>query len=218
MDMDLGVARRSMINSQLKPNEVNDPAILDAFDAVPRELFVPKVKRGIAYVDEDIEVASGRFLLEPVVFGRLLVAAKIKPTDLVLDIGALTGYSTAILAHLASAVVGIEEDAALVEKAESRLGELEVINTAIVEGPLNAGKADQGPYDVIFIEGAVDDVPQALLDQLKDGGRLLTVRRDGMQGRAHMITRNGDVFAARDLFDANSMGLPGFAKARAFTF
>ncbi len=218
MEMDLGVARQSMINNQLKPNEVNNPRVLAAFDAVPRETFVPKAKRGIAYVDEDIEVAPGRYLMEPVVFGRLLVAAGIKESDLVLDIGVATGYSTAVLAHLSSAVVGVEAEAAMVEKAEAKLAALEVMNTAVVQGELAEGKADQGPYDAILIEGAVDLVPDTITAQLKDGGRLLTVRRDGMQGRAHLITRKGDVFAARDLFDANCMPLPGFAAKRSFAF
>lgn len=215
---DMQVARTAMINSQLKPSEVNDPDILSAFAAIPREVFVPKSKRGFAYVDEDIEVQQDRYLMEPLILGRLLVASGISSKDVVLDIGCATGYSSAVISCIAEAVVALECDEKMAAKAESLFAELDIMNAATVIGPLEEGKPDQGPFDIIMIQGAVDVIPDALVEQLKDGGRLLCVKRSKGVGRAHIVTRQKQVFAARDLFDANVMPLPGFQKISAFTF
>ena len=170
-------ARRHMVASQLRPNKVTDDRLTDAMEAVPRELFVPKALRGVAYLDEDIEIAEGRHLMEPMVLARLLQAAGVRADDIVLDVGCASGYSTAVIARLAGTVVGVESDAELAARATGLLTDLEVDNAAVVEGAFDAGLPDQGPYDIIVLNGAVPDVPAALLDQLADGGRLLAVVR-----------------------------------------
>ena len=215
---DMTVARSHMIDCQLRPNEVNDERLIAAIRRVPRELFVPKAKRSVAYVDEDIEVAAGRYLMEPMIFARLLVAADIQPSDAVLDVGCATGYSTAVMAGLAEAVVALEADRKLAALAEKTLAALEIVNVAVVEGRHADGVEGQGPFDVIFVGGAVEEIPARLLDQLADGGRLVCVRDTGGVGRAHLVVRDGQLMAGRDLFDASVPPLPGFARPAAFVF
>lgn len=206
------VALAHMIDCQLRPNEVNDERILDAIAAVPRESFVPKAKRSVAYVDEDIEVGEGRFLLEPRVFARMLVAADVQAGDIVLDIGCATGYSSAVLAQLAEAIVAVEENETLAGQAEKKLADQEVMNVAVVTCTMCDGVAKQGPYDVIFVEGAVEEIPAGLIKQLKEGGRLVCVKLEGGVGRAHIIRKSGGEVTGQNLFDANVMTLPGFEK------
>ncbi|WP_374765169.1 protein-L-isoaspartate O-methyltransferase family protein [Yunchengibacter salinarum] len=215
---DFALARQHMIDGQLKPSEVVDSALLDAMAEIPRELFVPKARRSVAYVDEDLSLGDGRYLMEPMVFARLVQAARIRPDEAVLDIGCTTGYSTAVLARLADAVVAVEEDAALVKKAEAALAKLEIVNAAVVEGALRDGVPGQGPYDVIFLGGAVSSVPDSLVRQLKEGGRLVTVLMDGGVGRAYMVTLQNGVAGGRELFDANVPMLPGFEAEKKFVF
>lgn len=215
---DFATARASMIDCQLRPNEVNDERIIEAIRAVARENFVPKAKRSFAYVDEDIEVCAGRFLLEPVTFARLLVAAGIKAGDLVLDVGCATGYSSAVIAGLADAVVALEEHSELAASAEKTLAEQDIMNVAVVKGSLAEGVAKQGPYDIIYIEGAVDEIPTALLNQMKDGGRLVCVLLEGGVGRGHMVENRYGNLVAQNLFDANVELLPGFSKEKTFVF
>jgi len=215
---DFAKARASMIDCQLRPNEVNDETVIAAVDAIPREEFVPKAKRSIAYVDEDIQVAEGRYLMEPVTFARLLIAADIKKTDLVLDIGCTTGYSAAVIAGLADAVVAVENDASFVEKAEKKLSALEIMNVAVVKGNLADGVAKQGPFDVIVLEGCAEEIPSKLVKQLKDGGRLVCVKLEGGVGRGHIIENKGGEISGRNLFDANVEALPGFEKEKSFVF
>jgi len=215
---DFATARSSMIDCQLRPNEVNDERIIEAIRAVPREKYVPKAKRSIAYVDEDIEVCDGRYLMEPVIFARLLVAADVKKGDLVLDIGCATGYSSAVLAGLADAVVALEEHEDLAAQAEKKLSEQDIMNVAVVKGTLVDGVAKQGAYDVIYIEGAVDEVPAKLIEQLKEGGRLVCVLLEGGVGRGHIIRMQDGMATAHNLFDANVEMLPGFEKEKSFVF
>lgn len=212
------VARSHMIDCQLRPNEVNDERIIDAIENVARELFVPKAKRSVAYVDEDLEIGEGRFLMEPMIFARLITAADIQASDLVLDVGCATGYSAAVIAGLADAVVALEENETLAAAAEKKLSEQDVMNVAVVKGALNAGVAKQGPYDVIVIEGAVEEIPAGLVKQLKDGGRLVCVKVEGGVGRAHIVTMEDGVTSARNLFDANVQALPGFQVEKGFVF
>ncbi len=217
--MDYAVARINMVESQLRTNRVSESRLLDAFSSVPRELFVPSAKRGIAYVDEDIAVADGRYLVEPMVLARMLQAAEISPGDIVLDIACGTGYSSAILAKLAATVVALESDGELAEQAGRTLSELGLDNVVVVEGDLPEGYAKQAPYNGIVIAGSVAEVPQAILDQLADGGRLVTVIRDrsGM-GQASLVQRTGTVASSRVLFDAATPILRGFAHEAGFVF
>lgn len=216
--MDFEMARDLMIDGQLKPNQVNDPRILDAFRAVPRELFVPAALKGVAYIDEDMEVAPGRYLLEPLVLARMLQAANPGPQDVALDLGAATGYSAAILAQLAGAVVAVEEDQELVDRATGTLLDLRYDSVVVVKSPLTQGWAEQAPYDVIIINGMVEEVPQALLDQLNENGRLVVVENDRGVGKAMLYVKEGGVVGRRELFDAASPLLPGFVKPRGFVF
>ncbi len=212
-------ALEAMINGQLKPNEVNDPRILDAIRAVPRDTFVPKARRGYAYVDESLEVRDGRYLLSPMVFAHMLVAAGVKPTDMVLDIGGVSGYSAAVLSHLAEAVVALEESDAMVEMMEGKLEALDIVNVAAMAGPLAAGAPKQAPFDVILLQGAVEEVPEALLKQLGDGGRLVAVLKETAAiGRLVVYTKHGGLIGDRVLSDADAPALPGFEKATAFVF
>lgn len=212
------LARKHMVESQLRPNKIYDDRIADAMATVPRELFVPKAFRLVAYVDEDIEIVPGRYLMEPMVFARLLQAASIESGDTVLDVGCASGYSTAVLAYLAGTVVALESDPDLAQSAMSLLAELEIDNAAVVEGDLAAGLADQGPFDTIFINGSVDEVPDALLDQIAEDGTLVTVVRDGTVGKATIFLREGSVIGRRVLFDAAVPLLPGFQAQRKFEF
>jgi protein-L-isoaspartate(D-aspartate) O-methyltransferase len=210
-DLAFEAARRHMVESQLMPNKVNEPTVLAAVAGVPRELFVPQALRGVAYMDEDIDIAPGRFLMEPMVFARLLQEAAIDRADLVLDVGCGSGYSTAVLAKLASTVVGLESDASLAQQATAALARLGIDNAAVVQGALEAGLPAQGPFDVILVEGAMGQVPDALTAQLADGGRLLgVVNSGGPVGHAVLLRKVGGLIARRVLFDAGIRRLPGF--------
>ncbi len=216
---DFAAMRHNMVENQIRTNRVTDPRVIDAMDTVPRELFAPKAMRALAYIDEDIQVAPGRYLLEPMVMARLLQAAEIGADDVVLDIGCATGYGPALLARLAASVVGLECDAALADKASALLAELGVDNAAVVTGPLEEGYPKQAPYDVILIEGAVDEVPRAITDQLAEGGRLATVvNAAGPVGRATVLLRMHGVISRRPVFDAAVPLLPGFRKEPDFVF
>ncbi len=218
-------ARRHMVASQLLTGEVLDAQILGALSEVPRELFVPERIQKVAYIDDDLEIAPGRYLLEPRSFARLLQTATISKSDKVLDIGAGTGYGAAVLASLADHVVAVEEQRDLAEKARQALAKLGIQNAEIITSAMSLGYATSAPYDVIFIEGAVQVVPDALLEQLAEGGRLVTVEniatRPGTRvglGKALMIWRDGGRFYRRHLFDASVSMLPGFERRQSFTF
>ena len=216
--MDYAAARRNMVESQLRPNKVTDPALLDALASVPRELFVPAALRSVAYVDEDVPLGRGRFLMEPMILGRLLELAAVRPSDVALAVGVGLGYSTAILARVAGRVVALESDRELAQQAAQTLQILGAANVALVEGPLAEGAPRQAPFDVILLDGAVDRVPPALVDQLAEGGRLVAVVRTAGIGRATLMTRRAGVVASRVAFDAAVPRLPGFAAAAAFVF
>jgi protein-L-isoaspartate(D-aspartate) O-methyltransferase len=217
-NLDYVTARKAMVDSQLLPNKLLDERLTAAMGRVPRERFVPKALQGIAYVDEDIPLGEGRFLMEPLILARLLQAADIEADDTVLDVGCMTGYAAAVMAELAGTVVALERDPDLVARATDILADLDVTNVAVVEADLAEGLPDQGPYDVILVEGAVAETPGALTDQLAEGGRMLLVVRDGDVGVAHLLTRRGGVIGRRALFDAATPILPGFEKTKSFVF
>lgn len=217
-------ARINMVESQLRPNGVTDPRILQAMAEIPRERFVTASLRPLAYMDRDIafETASQssrpRHMLSPLTLGRLIHLAAVAPQDLVLDVGCATGYSCAVLARLAEAVVGVECEAALAEAAGATLTELEVDNAAVVTGPLPDGYPEEGPYGVILLNGGVPRVPRALLSQLRNGGRLVTVVGDQNFGQAYLYRNiDGDI-TALSAFDAGAPALPGFEVEPEFVF
>ena len=215
---DFSAARQNMILRQLEPNRVTDTGLTGAMAAVPRELFVPEAFAGVAYVDEDIEIAPGRYLMEPMVFARMLQAAAIEPGAVVLDIGCGSGYSTAVLSRLAGTVVALESDPDLAGKATRLLSELGADNAAVVTGDLAAGMAGQGPYDVIVLNGSVPSVPNGLCDQLADGGRLVAVINEGGAGTATLVSRRDGLLSSQTLFDASTPPLPGFEAEAGFEF
>jgi protein-L-isoaspartate(D-aspartate) O-methyltransferase len=217
--MNYAAARHNMVENQVRTNRVTNPLVIQALEEVPREVFVPKQLRGVAYVDEDIDLGGGRSLMEPVPFARLLQLAEIGVDEVVLDVGCATGYSAAVLARLASTVVALESDAELSGRATALLAELGVDNVAVVTGPLAAGDASHGPYNVIVVEGAVPHIPTSLTRQLADGGRLVAVvgGESGI-GRATVVVRTGETLSSRVVFDASVGPLPGFEVTAGFVF
>lgn len=210
--------RLNMVESQLRTNKVTDTRLILAMAEVPRSRFLPERLAGVAYVDEDMALGDGRHVMEPMVFARLVQAAAIQASDVVLEIGTGCGYGTSVLARLASTVVSVESDAALAAGAAARLSAMGVDNAVVVHGELTAGHAAQAPYDVVIFEGAVADVPAAILAQLGPAGRLVAVQRRGDgPGRAILWQRSDAGLASRILFDANTPLLPGFEPVAAFS-
>lgn len=216
--MDFSVARRNMVDNQLRPNKITSLPLIQAVLDIPRERFVPDAARAVAYVDDDVPLGGGRCLLEPMLFARLAQAAEIEPSDVVLDVGAVTGYGAAVLSKLAATVVALEEDAAFAKALAGNIDALAIDNVAVIEGKLAAGCAKQAPFDVILLEGAAHDIPAALADQLAEGGRLVGVIDKGGAGQAILMTRRHGVLSRRVLFDAATPQLPGFAPQPTFVF
>jgi len=208
---DFAAAREAMVESQLRPQGVTDAAVLNAMRTVKREDFLPSHTRPLAYVDRAVAIGEGRFLSAPAVLGQLLTAMKAEPGQRALVVGAGTGYSAAVMAAMGLEVTAVESDAALA--AAAREQKIEVI-----EGPLEAGQAARAPYDHILIDGAVGHIPDALIEQLADGGRLGVALRD--RGITHLAVgrKAGDAFGTLSVGDAGVPALPGFERPRAFTF
>ena len=216
---DYATARRNMIECQLRPNGVTDGRVLRAIAETPRELFVPASKRPVAYVDEDIELGHGRCLMEPMAFARMVALAAIRPSDIVLDIGCGTGYSTAVLSRLANTVVAVEEVPGLAAEANDTMTELAIGNAVVVTGPLAAGWAGEAPYDAILFGGAVEEIPQPIVDQLGEGGRLVAVVRPGAgPGRMTLLLKSGGAISCSELHDAAIPLLDAFRRAPGFVF
>lgn len=219
--LDFATARRMMVEGQVRTADVTDPRLLGAMLALPRERFLPASRAPLAYLDLDVPLSDGesdRRLLKPMVLAKLIQAADIVETDRVLDVGCGTGYSAMLLAALAGSVVGLEEDATLARRAETLLAEAAVANARIVSGPLALGAPQQGPFDVIVLEGAAEIIPTALVDQLKNGGRLLCVLGRGPGGKAMLYRLIDGDFSGRPVFDAAAPLLPGFEKKLSFVF
>jgi protein-L-isoaspartate(D-aspartate) O-methyltransferase len=218
---DFEIARVKMVENQLRANKVLDEGVVDAMRFVPRERFVPAARRGVAYADEDLPLGGGRWLMEPMLFGRLAQLAEVGPDDLALDVGAGMGYGAAVLGQLAGAVVALEPDEALAKAAAEAIVEMAAggDNIVVETGPLAEGWSSQAPYDVILCEGGIEGRPGALLDQLAEGGRLVAMQRDdqGIQRGVRYLKQDG-VIAVQSVFDGATPTLPGFAQAPAFTF
>lgn len=214
---DFAAARRNMIEGQVRTQDVTDPAVIDAFLAVPRERFLPPAKQALAYLDLDVPLGDGpkaRRLLKPMVLAKLMQAAAPRRSDRVLDVGGGTGYSAALWSKLAGEVVMVEEDAALAREAQTNLGSA----VTVAVGPLTEGWKAAAPYDIILLNGACEIVPDVLFQQLReDGGRLLCIRGTA-PGKARLYLRGRTDVSDRALFDAAAPLLPGFARAPAFVF
>lgn len=212
------IARRNMVDCQIRPADVTDPRIISAMGTVLRELFVPEEKRSTAYSEGHIEIAPQRYLLDPLTFCVLLKAAEIKSEEIVLIIGGGDGYSGAVISRLADAVLSLESDAILAANATRQLDNLGVDTVAMLTGPLASGYSKQAPYDVIFVNGAIASNIATLTGQLRDGGRLVCVEYDGSVGRVMLYRRDGNSAAARPVRDLGAPILPGFEKTPSFHF
>ena len=200
-----------MVESQLRPQGVADPAVLDAMAAVRREDFLPDATRPLAYVDRAVAIGDGRFLPPPAVLGRLLTQMMPKPGERALVVGAGTGYSSAVLAHIGINVTALESSPELAARARE-------LGVEVVDGALEAGWKRQAPYDQILIDGAVEYIPDAIVNQLSDGGRLGTALVDRGVTRLTIGRRVGDAFGCLSVGDAGTPALPGFSKPKAFSF
>lgn len=208
--------RAAMVESQLMVNDVTDTSLLQAMGAVPREKFVPAAMEAVAYMDVPVPLPGGRMLLDARSFGKLAQLAAIRATDNVLDVACGAGYSTAVLACLAGHVTGLEEVDELAEAAAANLKALGVKNADVAHGPLAEGLPSRAPFDVIFINGAVEIRPVTLLAQLADGGRLVCVRREGMAGHGTIYVKSDGAIGERTAFGAQLPVLPGFQRVPRF--
>lgn len=213
---DFAQRRTIMVDTQVRPNEVTSYPIIDAMLTVPREQFVPDSLRELAYVGENIPIGPGRVLLEPRTLARMIEELDPEPDQLVLDVGCGYGYGAAILARLSQAVVAVEEDEALAAEAQARLSAQEIFNVAVVAAPLAAGCPAQGPYDAMLIEGGIETMPDALVAQLREGGRVVALFCEDRLGIARLGTRVDGVINWRFAFHAGAPVLPGFAAPRPF--
>ncbi len=207
--------RAAMIDSQLRTNDVIDPAVIAAMAATPREAHVPAEFASVAYMDRAIALGHGRVLNAPLVTGRLLVAADVRPGTHVLLIGSATGYTAALLAALGAEVHAVEEQPELMANARAAS-----INGTIhwVEGPLNAGASGAAPFECVIVEGAIETLPDALVAQLAEGGRIVAARRDGAVTRLVQGVKTGGTVALRSFADMDVAPLPGFAAPASFRF
>lgn len=207
--------RRAMVASQLRTTGVNDPRVVAAMGAVPRECFVPADRVPMAYADALVPLGNGRDLNTPMSFGRMLTEAAPRPEDRAMVIGAATGYAAAVLARLVASVVAVEEDPALAATAREALAGSDV---KLVEGPLAKGYKPGAPYDLILIDGAVEFVPDSIVAQLAESGRLAAAMLVGGVAQISIGRRGGAGFGMAAVSDAASAILPGFIKPREFTF
>ncbi|GAO80373.1 MULTISPECIES: protein-L-isoaspartate O-methyltransferase [unclassified Sphingopyxis] len=207
--------RAAMVDSQLRTNDVIDPAVVGAMAAAPREAHVPPALASVAYMDRAIALGDGRALNAPLVTGRMLVAAAVRPGQRVLLIGSATGYTARLLALLGAEVHAVEEQDALMAAAQAA-----VASDGIhwVAGPLAAGAPDAAPFDRIIVEGAIETLPDALVAQLADGGRLIAARREGAVTRLVEGVKAGGTVALRSFADMDVVPLPGFAAPTGFQF
>lgn len=213
---DYATRRTMMVDTQVRPSDVTKFPIIEAMLNVPRELYVPADKREAAYVGENVELGTNRVVLEPRTLAKFLDALDIQPDDVILDLGCGLGYSTAILARMAEFVVGVEADADDVQEAQQILSEQGVDNAAVVEGPLTEGAAKSGPYDVIILQGAVEELPDTILAQLKEGGRIACLFAEGALGVARIGYNIDGAITWRYSFNAGAPVLPGFEKTNTF--
>src|SRR6266567_2646567 len=212
-------ARVNMVESQLRPNRVTDEPLIAAFMRIRRELFVPERLRGVAYVDDDLPLGNGRYMMKPMVAARLLQAATVDAKDTALVIGAGVGYEAALLALLVRSVIALEDNPDLARIGRSALVDHRIASVSYVEKPLPLGHRQRSPYDLILVAGAVAAIPEEITNQLAEGGRIAVVLRPHeCVGRASLITRTGGVLASRVIFDAATPLLPSFVSKPAFVF
>jgi len=219
VDMDFTLARFNMVEGQIKTNRVTDPYVIEAMGDIPREKFVPAARQGVAYIDDAIDLGASRALLEPMVIARMLETAEISADDIVLDVACANGYSTAVLSKIAGTVVGLESNSEFAKSASDALDSLGIDNAVIIEAPLADGYAQQAPYDVILVNGAVPTVPDALKNQLKEGGRLVVAEQNtSILAKVSVYTKQGDIVSKRDILEAGVHSLHDFKVEKGFVF
>jgi len=216
--IDYQAARIAMVDGQVRPSDVTLYPIIDAMLNVPREVYVPHEMRALAYVGRHINLEGGGVVLAPRILAKILESLDIKPDELVLDIGVGLGYSAAVIARLAEAVIAVEENVALAAVAETTLSEQSADNAVVHVGPLVDGAAQHGPYDAIVVEGGVQVIPDSLLAQLKVGGRIAAIFVDGPNGQCRIGVRTSAGISWDNVFDATAPILPGFASETSFSF
>ena len=216
--MDMTTARHNMVENQIRTNRITDSIIIDAMDDIPREAYVPELYKGVAYIDAAISLGGDRYILEPLALARLTQAAAILPGDIALIIGSGAGYAAALIARIADAVVALENDKTLASKSSEILSEQGIDTVAVVSGALAKGYPTQAPYDVIFLNGAVAKVPEVILNQLAEGGRLVAILAEPLVGRGMLYTRTNGVISGLHVFDANAPILLGFELKPEFVF
>lgn len=216
--IDFVTRRTIMVDTQVRPSDVTKYPVIAAMLDVPREEFVPDAKREAAYMGDHVDLGGGRVVLDPRVMAKMLDLLDIQPTDLLLDLGAGLGYGAALLAHLAEAVVAVEDLPKLAAAAETTLGQLGYDNVAVVTGDLQAGSPRHAPFDAVLVEGAVEHLPDAILDQIKDGGRIVCIFAEGALGVVRIGYKIDGQVTWRFAFNAAAPVLPGFHRHRAFTF
>ena len=214
---DYAERRTMMVDTQIRPSDVTKFPIIDAMLSVPREAFVPRNLREAAYVGENIDLGGGRVMLEPRTLAKMLDALEIHGDELVLDIGSALGYSAAVMARMAEAVVAVEENAEMATEAQGLLAENGADNVILHEGPLTGGAPEHGPYDVIALQGAVEHLPDGLTDQLKDGGRIGCLFMEGALGVMRVGYKIDGKINWRFSFNAGAPVIPGFERHAAFT-
>ena len=217
---DFALARRNMVDGQLRPNRVTNAELLTAIGALPRERFLPEALRSVAYADDDVPLGGGRYLMEPMVLARLIQTLQPQHRDRALIVGAGRGYGAALLARLVKLVTAVESDPALAGAGGQIAKDMGLVNIHWVTGKLEQGAPGAAPYDVVLIEGAVRQIPQTILDQMAEGGRLAAIvtGAPGAMGVAQIFIKDGGVTSGRPLFEAGTPLLPGFTPPPRFTF
>jgi len=216
---DSKIALWNMVDCQLRPNLVSDPEVIEAFLKVPRDRFVPEDRRSIAYADRNIDIGDGRVLMAPMFFGKVLQHCAISPTEIVLDVACGRGYGCAVLSSLAGTVIGLEGSPSLVSEGSALLTDLSLDNAIVVSGDLRNGLEEEGPYDVIIVEGSVAVFPDQYEKQLASGGRLVLFERlENGNGQAVVYLKHGNTLSRRILFDAILPVLPEFVAEPGFVF
>jgi len=205
-----------MVDTQVRPSDVTKFPIIDAMLGIPREVYVPPALREAAYIGENLDLGGGRVLLDPRVFAKMLDALDIQPTDVVLDLGCALGYSTAVLARLADFVIAVEENSAMAAEAQALLTEQGIDNASVEAGPIAEGSRTCAPFDIIVVEGAIEALPQLLVDQLKDGGRIGCIFAEGALGVVRIGHKVNGRIGWRYSFNAGAPVLRGFVAPRTF--